>query len=52
MHQIKKNKEYIFFKKLLTCINQKSLNTDGLIMCGDFNCQLDSLNNDKSIRVL
>lgn len=33
-------------------INQKALNTGGLIMCGDFNCQYDGLNNDKSVSVL
>lgn len=41
-----------FFKKLLTWINQKALNTDGLIMCGDFYCQLDSLINEKSVSVI
>ena len=36
-----------FFKRMQTFINQFSLNTENIIMCGDFNCYLKR-GNDKS----
>ena len=40
-----------FLKRLLTWVNQNATNHDNLIVCGDFNCQLDK-SNDKSSSIL
>lgn len=42
----------IFFKRITTWINQNAMNLDNVILCGDFNCQLDTNNNDKSVNIL
>ena len=41
-----------FFKRLITWVSQHAMNLEGLIVCGDFNCQLDSKQNDKSTKTL
>ena len=47
MHQIMKKTEVIFFKRINTWISQNASNLDNIILCGDFNCQLDVNNIDK-----
>ena len=42
-----------FFKRLKSWVREYALNIDGIIMCGDFNCQTDiNNNNEKSVNVL
>ena len=41
-----------FFKRINTWISQNASNLDNIILCGDFNCQLDVNNNDKSAGTL
>lgn len=40
-----------FFKRLQAWIDKYTLNTDGLILCGDFNCQVENCN-DKNVNLL
>lgn len=39
------------FERLQAWIDKYTLNTDGLIICGDFNCQVKNCN-DKSVTLL
>ena len=41
-----------FFKRLMSWVSQYPMNLEGLIVCGDFNCQLDRKQNDKSVKDL
>ena len=41
-----------FFKKLTSWINRHSKNLECIVLCGDFNCQIDSERNDKSVDIL
>ena len=36
-----KKHKHIFFKRINTWISQNSRNLDNIILCEDFNCQLD-----------
>ena len=36
-----KKTKIFFFKRINTWISQNSRNLDNIILCGDFNCQLD-----------
>ena len=44
----KDKNDLIFFKRINTWISKNASNLDNLILCGDFNCQLDVNKNDKS----
>lgn len=38
-----------FFKRVITWINQNAINLDNVILCGDFNCQIDTNNLIKAL---
>ena len=53
MLQIAKNVEWSFFKRLKSMVREYAINIDGIIVCGDLNCQIDVNNSsDKIINVL
>lgn len=41
-----------FFKRLIAWINKHSINLDNIVLCSDFNCQIDKELSDKSVNIL
>lgn len=44
--------ELLFFNRLMSVVSLHAMDTEGLIVCGNFNCQVHCQQNDKSLKTL